>query len=474
MAQTSNALTSVTPFFPDEKEHRRQMANWIRNAHEGRQRYLLSATGSVVTTLWKKFQSFPRVQDFGAKGDGSADDTTSIQKALNSDTQHIILPAGIYNISDTLLKEITTTGKRFCLIGQNPANTIISSNIDKAFLELRVSASSVNASVEILGIGFRGNFSAAAARTNNSGLLISGDNVSFLQYSSFHHLNFLGTYAGIKVTKGARSTSFGAECNLDWCSFTKLMFTNFSHQVEYGAWFTTGSGTGTSFQDARAKISSTGSALRFGGAGNVVGDILLSNWHISQALNGLTIDDSTTYRTNISILGNQFDAGVANAYNMSEVGSAYARLSILGNNYGGNTTSVTPMSEFSHIDMERSNEVKLGKEQASIASGSSAISLFKVTASTFGAVTVNMNAHGLVGGVAAGNIVATVNIRTTNVSATYTIASAVSFPAALYSVSATTSAMTTSIVLKFSATGSGSYYRAFATSNGYKYKIEKL
>src|SRR5574337_583547 len=139
MAQTSNALTSVTPFFPDEKEHRRQMANWIRNAHEGRQRYLLSATGSVVTTLWKKFQSFPRVQDFGAKGDGSADDTTSIQKALNSDTQHIILPAGIYNISDTLLKEITTTGKRFCLIGQNPANTIISSNIDKAFLELRVS-----------------------------------------------------------------------------------------------------------------------------------------------------------------------------------------------------------------------------------------------------------------------------------------------------------------------------------------------
>lgn len=72
---------------------------------------------------------------FGAKGDGKADDTKAMQRAVDSLTQPLInynmgkkgfmviyLPAGIYNISSTILLK----GKiGVSLIGESPATTII-------------------------------------------------------------------------------------------------------------------------------------------------------------------------------------------------------------------------------------------------------------------------------------------------------------------------------------------------------------
>lgn len=117
MALTSTIRTSVTPFIPDEREHRRQLANWIRNAHEGRQLYQLSASTGTSSgrTIWEKLDEVVSIKDFGAKGDGVALDTTAIQAAVSSGFPAIFAPAGTYNIGNI---SIPATVKTFFGTGE--------------------------------------------------------------------------------------------------------------------------------------------------------------------------------------------------------------------------------------------------------------------------------------------------------------------------------------------------------------------
>ncbi len=72
------------------------------------------------------FPSWANVKtDFGAIGDGSADDTEAFQKALDTFQQTsnvLFLPAGVYRITRTLTMTI-----RQCLslLGDDPARTVI-------------------------------------------------------------------------------------------------------------------------------------------------------------------------------------------------------------------------------------------------------------------------------------------------------------------------------------------------------------
>ena len=60
-------------------------------------------TGSVGSTVHKKLQEIVSVKDFGAVGDGVADDTVAIQAAVNAG-RAIYFPAGTYLVSDTIRK----------------------------------------------------------------------------------------------------------------------------------------------------------------------------------------------------------------------------------------------------------------------------------------------------------------------------------------------------------------------------------
>ena len=66
-----------------------------------------TATGEVARTQAQKNSDWKSVKDFGALGDGIADDTAAIQKALNwlaSSTQlGLIFPYGIYSVSQIVL-----------------------------------------------------------------------------------------------------------------------------------------------------------------------------------------------------------------------------------------------------------------------------------------------------------------------------------------------------------------------------------
>jgi len=65
--------------------------------------YVPPFTGSVATNVEAKLAQTVSVMDFGAVGNGIANDTAAIQAAINSNAQNIYFPQGIYAISAPLL-----------------------------------------------------------------------------------------------------------------------------------------------------------------------------------------------------------------------------------------------------------------------------------------------------------------------------------------------------------------------------------
>lgn len=59
------------------------------------------------------------VLDFGAVGDGSANDTTAIQAAIDSGNRYVFFPEGTYNVTSLTLDD------GVCLVGESPFNSII-------------------------------------------------------------------------------------------------------------------------------------------------------------------------------------------------------------------------------------------------------------------------------------------------------------------------------------------------------------
>jgi hypothetical protein len=66
--------------------------------------YLTTATGGVARTAHDRSGDVVSVKDFGAKGDGTTNDTTAIQAALNSGATRIIIPDGNYRITARIVQ----------------------------------------------------------------------------------------------------------------------------------------------------------------------------------------------------------------------------------------------------------------------------------------------------------------------------------------------------------------------------------
>ena len=81
-----------------------------------------SSTGVITTrTVDQKLEDFLSVKDFGAVGDGTTDDTTAIQNAIdNNNNKPVYLPKGTYRITSSLVID----GSREGLVGEGPYSII--------------------------------------------------------------------------------------------------------------------------------------------------------------------------------------------------------------------------------------------------------------------------------------------------------------------------------------------------------------
>jgi hypothetical protein len=72
--------------------------------------FIQAGTGAVATTVQARLRQSVSVKDFGATGDGSTNDTTAIQNALNAGAgRAVYFPAGTYMVSTTLVVKSKTT-----------------------------------------------------------------------------------------------------------------------------------------------------------------------------------------------------------------------------------------------------------------------------------------------------------------------------------------------------------------------------
>ena len=68
-----------------------------------------AGVGAVATTVQSKLREFVSVKDFGAIGDGVADDTAAIQRAIDACLNGTIhFPVGHYRVSNTLTVRYST------------------------------------------------------------------------------------------------------------------------------------------------------------------------------------------------------------------------------------------------------------------------------------------------------------------------------------------------------------------------------
>jgi copper-binding protein NosD/pectate lyase-like protein len=96
---------------------------------------------SVAARIGKKRGSFLTVLDFGAKGDGVADDTEAIQELINAKCGSIRFPAGAYRITKPLLVDLDKVGftslvadgtARLVMAGAGPAIRFVGTHAGSA------------------------------------------------------------------------------------------------------------------------------------------------------------------------------------------------------------------------------------------------------------------------------------------------------------------------------------------------------
>jgi hypothetical protein len=168
-----------------------------------------AGSGGVTTrTLQSKLDDFTSVRDFGALGNGTADDTSAIQLAidqlfLNTDKADALsrrvlyMPAGNYLISDTLYIPSNTT-----IIGEGRNNTVITMTANnKVVLQTKASSSLIGQppvtlssmdsnnspkNIRVVGVSFR----------RGLGLLRTTPlfNVDCLSYGVFDDCQFASTW----------------------------------------------------------------------------------------------------------------------------------------------------------------------------------------------------------------------------------------------------------------------------------------
>jgi len=162
-----------------------------------------SGAGAVSITFGNKFSEFVSVKDFGAVGDGVADDTAAIQAAINAKGM-VYVPYGSYRLTDTLILSSSYQG----LIGDSKRpNFYINPSVGPA---VSIQAPANNTIIEFCKIE-NCNFWTTAAATysdspgpTNCGIALNGTASTFshpIQRTLIRDCRVIGFSCGVHLAK---------------------------------------------------------------------------------------------------------------------------------------------------------------------------------------------------------------------------------------------------------------------------------
>ena len=133
--------------------------------------FLAAGSGATQRTALEKFRDVVSVKDFGAVGDGVADDTAAIQAALAA-SNNIFLPAGTYRITST----ISVTGNKYI----ESSNAILNKDFNGVGLAFTGGSvfNYVTGTLSVIGVGsFAANTTSPSANPSAHGITITNNRV---------------------------------------------------------------------------------------------------------------------------------------------------------------------------------------------------------------------------------------------------------------------------------------------------------
>jgi len=180
--------------------------------------------GTIFNGWVRQYDDIVNVKWFGAKGDGSTDDTEAIQKTLDLNLA-AFLPSGTYRISDTLVLSNGFYGSS--LIGEDRQNTKILTSVtgSKPILSLN-GGSGAFSNIEVKNLTLRStnNVSATAIYVNGQGnanferlkiedckygiWLHNNSTNAFTEVNNFNDIVIDYCDNGVRIEKGSGSDSF--------------------------------------------------------------------------------------------------------------------------------------------------------------------------------------------------------------------------------------------------------------------------
>ena len=168
--------------------------------------YNQGSTGAVTTNVQAKLAQTVSVKDFGAKGDGTTDDTSSIQAALTYlgvNGGRLYFPTGTYLISSTLTASATTY-KELIIYGDGGAS-VVNAPMNAPIFNI------TSNNVHIENMEFNGSQANYATYTNST--LFVGSNT----LGTFLNLNLKYFRAGINI----QNTSMASieRCHISNCVY---------------------------------------------------------------------------------------------------------------------------------------------------------------------------------------------------------------------------------------------------------------
>ena len=205
--------------------------------------YTPSGTGAVATTVQSKLRETVSVKDFGAVGDGIADDTAAIQTAVNyvnslDNGGTVFFPTGNYKVTSTITLFSDKTG----LLG-NAAVITLTGNTSESYVLFNITHSSNTVFPAFQTIAINGLTIVSANNLKGIAFSVAGlGNDKFASQIHFQQLNIQNFYATwvygdyaftpmitecavsgcVQVFRQDGTISTGAHFVFDKCLFTEI------------------------------------------------------------------------------------------------------------------------------------------------------------------------------------------------------------------------------------------------------------